>query len=432
MTTTATEEPKQHSKLEIVQALYKTYVKVQVPNATPAQMAQAVKDTPEFQKAFSQEQDADRAARKLVTQATPNVEVPAWLIDGDHEKYEFKKNAKGEMEKKVVGKGALFLMPDGSRRFVNLGGPLTPAADVLAEFVFPGGEKSYNILTGETSYGQPPITSKPIAKKHNANPPATDLASETKKAFKMNKRGYIPGESFDPVLGVLTITENKDDIRFFSANEKGPASLSYDAFDKDGSRYLIIDDVQQACSKLGFSEATPLQMWKDALAGQPIVANGKLSIFIDRSDGDFWGGDGTLAALAASLKDHMVANDKKPGASWLSFKGMMRTETDPATGQPHEVQVECLPVGKKWLYRLETYLGDKQQLVYKGWARADQELDRQNRPYPPTLECVVKSGISKGTGKPYTMNEGAFVTYLNYMAGKPLPKGSQFQGVFDL
>lgn len=428
-------QPQPVSKLAIVTALYEEYVSPRVPNPTPTEMAAAVKATPAFQKAFSMEQDADRAARKLATKTMPNVDIPAWLIDGDFEKTDFKKNPKtGEREKVPVGRGMLLLLPDGSRHFQNLGGPLAPPMDTLAEFVFPGGEATFNLLSKETTYGRPPATSKPVAKKHNINPPSTSLGPEMKKAFKMTRKGYISGESYDPILVVGTITTQKEDIRLFAANERGPASLTYWMQGREGTWAIVEADVQAACNILGFSEATPLQTWKDTLAGQPIVANGKLSLFVDRPDGDFWGGDGTLAQLAAQLAANMrPKGEKRPGESYLSFEGMTRQVPDPANpGKTIDEPVACIAVGKRWLYRLETYFNGDNELVYKGWARADQELDRDNRPTPPTLNCVVESGVSKRAKQPYTMNEGAFVTYLNFVAGKPEPKGSAFQGVFDL
>lgn len=424
------ETQQQPSKLEVLRALYLNYVPSPDPAAKPQAMADAVKATADYQRFFAQEKDPERAAQRMRMKSRA-ADVPAWLVDGAHEKV---------YQGKSEGKGALFLMPDRKTRFVNLGAYLDPPGALLDNYVFPEGTLVHDVVTGEDSYSLKP-GAKPVPRKHGIDPPNTDLSAELAKAARFNeKRGCITGESFDPVLAVLTITEDENEIRYYQASDRGAAALHYRANDAGGNVYIVKDDVQAACQKTGLTETTPDKVWKTTLAGQPIVAMATLRLFIDRVDGDFWGGKGTLAKIAADYAPCMVENPKKPGHFHLDFTKLeKRVKTDaagqpvidPKTGQPEMAYVDCLPAGKKWLYRLESRPDEKNpgSTVHTGWARADQELDRNQQPTPPTLDAVVKTGVKNG--KPWTMNEGAFVTYLNYTVGKPVPKTSPFQGVFD-
>jgi len=380
--------------------------------ATKAELLALLRATPDFQRNFARFKDEGLTLDEMMIQTKPNQEVAAWLLNADHAK---------EYQGVKKGHGAQFRLANGSTRFVDYGGAMPNAPPILTEFVFTGVTLITNHEDQSTDYDfRGPA--KPIQKAHGLPPPETNLQKAVEKAWKFNKKkGVVIGESFGHELLVGTITENEGDIAYFPPNEfSDKPRLSFLAFDAAANAIEVQADPVSAATQLGISIDAPAKVWKSKLRGHRIAANGKVEVFRVVSDRAF-GREGFLADVASEQGTRIVsANDKNDqNKQALKLTDLYSEQSNPAP---------CIPAGEKFLYRLESYTGKDGAVVWKGYVRADAERDGEGRPKPPTLNCIVKTGV--GRNGPYAINDGAFVTYIG--AGENRKPSAFAQGLLAL
>ena len=380
----------------ILAALMREYTgKAPAPEATGAQIREALRQTPEYKERYARLKDEGMALDDMRYRTVKGQELPAWLLNGN-----FEKSFKGVKK----GHGAIFRLPNGSTRFVDYGGPMPGDLPVLTEFVFPGTTINRVVDDGSESYD---IREKPVQKKHGKAPPPSDLAKAIARCWTyVPKKGIVTGESFDQEFAVLTVTDKDDDIRFFPPGEfNDKPTLRFLANDAEGTTVEVEADPAAVAPQLNLSPEAPASRWQRELRGRLIAANGQLSVF--RAKGDrFFGRDGALAELVSQQATRMVPRAKDPSKQDLSLKDLYDPKANPAP---------AIQVGDKYVYRLEArQSGDK--TYHTAYVRADMETDSKGRPMPPTLNCVVKSGNKNG--KDWTMNEGAFVSVIGSGDGK--------------
>lgn len=377
----------------VLRAMVKAYTgKDPDTNATGKDLRAALAQTPRYKEVFAKSKDEGSTLTEMMVKQTSGVTVPAWLITGD------KVDKKGD---KVRGHGAIFRLADGRTRFVDYAGPLKDAGTPLTEYVFENASIIDNFEDGTQTYDIKK-DAKPTKKTHGQEPPASDLTKPIQDCFKFVKKlGYVKGETYDTVLGFLTITSDKDRIRIFPPGQyNDDYEMNFEAVDSAGTVVRVDVDPQEAAQALGLSVDSPAALWKNRLAGMAIAANGGLSIFLRRGD-KFFGEDGTLAQVAAAQGGRI--KEGKEGRRHLDL-----TDLYDATTNPHP----SIPVGDKDVYRMESYKDDEGNERWSAYVRCDQEAGQDGKPLPPTLDCIVK--MSK-KGKPY--NEGRFALYLGMQNG---------------
>lgn len=284
----------------------------------------------------------------LSKKVTPNANVAGFYLR--HDVFRNK-------QKEITGEGPHLLLADGSEKTFATGEDM--GLPFMTRVVVTNVRLSQNLIKGTMSVEKTKDT-KVVVQQHEAPIPTVTLKDAIDRCMQQqtggkNSRFVIRGESGDfPVTAHLTITDEKKDISYWPAGgkfEKATDSLKVVARDATSQGYLTTIDPQKARDAYGLGEDASASDFRDALAGEPVVASGRLNLFMMGLEAKDFGKDADEAIAAVTGPDGLVTNgawvetSARKGTHGMSLKGRFNKKPD-GTLEP----MLFLTIGNRMVY----------------------------------------------------------------------------------
>lgn len=417
-------QPQQHDPAVLREALVKYYGLKDIQEITAH---------PRFKTHFETTKDAGAVLYMMAQDTKENQTLEGFYIGEQEftEEEEVVKDGKKTKVRKVVAKGARIWLPNGSTRGfrdVVIKGepfytrvkvsPVTRLVDVITR------SEDYAFAKGcevKVEHHSAPYPTKPI------------VADAVEKCMDINKKsGTIRGDSGDrPMVLPLRIGTNENDVSYFPAQANprfgdGGEKLNIVAYDEKGHSVSInvktaneVADIRRAFFIRNGAEGVE---YRRALAGEPIVAVGKLGILFPQEARNFAKdpkAEGATEDGLAVLVEAISNLDKMGAMKTEDVKGrkLMRlnlSKLQMEDGSP----VTFVEIEGRQVYSLEQKVQQDGSLT---WAAG---VHYQSVGKPPWMWCSEKSRDEEGA---QTMNKGAGIFFLNRLGGKvSLPDTSPF------